>query len=179
MQVCRFDDAQHDQVGAGDRGQPDRLLDRAVRRGREIDGQQHSSGWREQARFHVTMVAERTPSPKVHPAGHPGAERPDPDGERRELVRSAFVSDIDRQPVSIEVYEALDAATRAIAGLLSVDDVLQVIVDQVRPLVGARYAALGIVDARGVIERFITSGIDDAARAPGSGRCRAGTAFSA
>jgi signal transduction histidine kinase len=75
------------------------------------------------------------------------------------------VKSIDRQPVSGKVYEALDVATRAVAGLLSVDDVLQVIVDQVRPLVGARYAALGIVDGRGGIERFITSGIDDSTRA--------------
>ena len=63
------------------------------------------------------------------------------------------------------VVEAFDAATRAIAGLQSVDDVLQVIVDEVRPLVGARYAALGIVDPDGNIERFITSGIDAETRA--------------
>lgn len=63
------------------------------------------------------------------------------------------------------VFEALDAATRAIAGLQSVDDVLQVIVDEVRPLVGARYAALGIVAPDGAIERFITSGIDPEERA--------------
>jgi signal transduction histidine kinase len=75
------------------------------------------------------------------------------------------VSGIDRLPAPVRVYDALDTATRAIAGLLSVDDVLQVIVDQVRPLVGARYAALGIVDAQGVIERFITSGMDDRTRA--------------
>ena len=55
-------------------------------------------------------------------------------------------------------------AVRGIAGLASVDEVLQVIVDQVRPVVGARYAALGIVDDRGRIERFITSGIDEATR---------------
>ena len=55
--------------------------------------------------------------------------------------------------------EALDAATRAIAEELSVEGVLQLIVDRVRPLVGARYAALGIVDPRGRIERFITTGI--------------------
>jgi len=55
--------------------------------------------------------------------------------------------------------EALDAATRAIAEELSVDGVLQLIVDRVRPLVGAKYAALGIVDTLGRIERFITSGI--------------------
>jgi signal transduction histidine kinase len=63
------------------------------------------------------------------------------------------------------VVGALDAATRAIAGLQSVDEVLQVIVDQVRPLVGARYAALGIVGSRGSIERFVTSGIDRETRA--------------
>jgi signal transduction histidine kinase len=73
--------------------------------------------------------------------------------------------DITRDPASLSVFEALDAATRAIAGLVSVDEVLQVIVDQVRPLVGAQYAALGIVDDSGVIERFITSGMDDETRA--------------
>jgi signal transduction histidine kinase len=63
-----------------------------------------------------------------------------------------------------QVQAALDAAVRGIAGLASVDDALQVIVDRVRPLVGAHYAALGIVDADGRIERFITSGIDAATR---------------
>ena len=63
-----------------------------------------------------------------------------------------------------QVQAALDAAVRGIAGLVSVDDVLQVIVDQVRPLLGAQYAALGIVDADGRIERFITSGMDDETR---------------
>jgi signal transduction histidine kinase len=63
-----------------------------------------------------------------------------------------------------QVQAALDAAVRGIAGLAPVDEVLQVIVDRVRPLVSAQYAALGIVDAAGRIERFITSGIDEAAR---------------
>jgi signal transduction histidine kinase len=63
-----------------------------------------------------------------------------------------------------QIHAALDAAVRGIAGLASVDEVLQVIVDRVRPLVGAQYAALGIVDADGRIERFITSGIDEATR---------------
>jgi signal transduction histidine kinase len=63
-----------------------------------------------------------------------------------------------------EVQAALDAAVRGIAALVSVDDVLQLIVDRVRPLVGAQYAALGIVDANGRIERFPTSGMDAATR---------------
>ena len=59
---------------------------------------------------------------------------------------------------SRETLYALDRATRAIAGELDVDRVLQQIVDSARDLVGASYAALG-VDSGGRIERFITSGI--------------------
>ena len=64
-----------------------------------------------------------------------------------------------------QVLVAFSAAVRGIAGLTSVDDALQIIVDGVRPLVGAQYAALGIVDADGRIEKFITSGMDDETRA--------------
>ena len=60
---------------------------------------------------------------------------------------------------------ALEEATRAVAAELDVDRVLQLIVDRVRVLVGARFAALGIADARGRIERFITSGISPEGRA--------------
>jgi signal transduction histidine kinase len=60
---------------------------------------------------------------------------------------------------SADAIHALDRATRAIAGELDLDRVLQLIVDSVRELVGARYAALGTFDERGRIERFITSGI--------------------
>jgi signal transduction histidine kinase len=54
---------------------------------------------------------------------------------------------------------AVDEAARAIAALLDIDEALQLIVERVRALVGARYAALGIVGADGVIQRFITSGL--------------------
>ena len=60
---------------------------------------------------------------------------------------------------------ALEAATRAIAAELDLDRVLQLIADQVRDLVAARYAALGIVGSDGRIERFITSGISAEERA--------------
>jgi signal transduction histidine kinase len=65
---------------------------------------------------------------------------------------------------SDEALYALDTATRGIAGELDLERVLQLMVDSVRDLVGARYAALGIVDANGRIERFITSGISAEAR---------------
>jgi signal transduction histidine kinase len=54
---------------------------------------------------------------------------------------------------------ALDAAVRGISGVLDTDAVLQLIVDRVRELVSAQYAALGIVDDEGGIIDFITSGI--------------------
>lgn len=60
---------------------------------------------------------------------------------------------------------ALESATRAVAAELDIDRVLQLIVDRVRVLVGARYAALGIADGRGRIERFITSGVSPEMRA--------------
>lgn len=73
----------------------------------------------------------------------------------------------------------LDEATRAIAAELDLNRVLQLIVDRVRLLVGARYAALGILDARGVIERFLTSGLSAEERArigaPPRGRGLLGT----
>lgn len=65
----------------------------------------------------------------------------------------------------VAAIDALEAATRAIAGELDLDRVLQLIVDSVRDLVHARYAALGIIDASGRIERFITSGITPEERA--------------
>jgi signal transduction histidine kinase len=61
-------------------------------------------------------------------------------------------------------FDALDAATVAISQELSLERVLQIIVDSVRPLVSARYAALGIFDELGSMERFITSGISDEER---------------
>ncbi len=61
--------------------------------------------------------------------------------------------------------EALDSAVRSIAGIMPVDTVLQLIVDRVRELVEAEYAALGIVGPFGRIEQFITSGMSHATRA--------------
>src|SRR3954453_9703079 len=60
---------------------------------------------------------------------------------------------------------ALDQAVRGIAGVLSTDRVLQLIVDRVRELLDAQYAALGIVGPHGLIELFITSGITAQQRA--------------
>ena len=63
-----------------------------------------------------------------------------------------------------EELAALDAATRGIAGVLDLERVLQLITDRVRELAHAEFAALGIVDADGYLERFITSGLSRADR---------------
>jgi signal transduction histidine kinase len=61
--------------------------------------------------------------------------------------------------------KALSDAVGAVAGTLDIEAVLQLIVDRVRVLVGARYAALGILSDRHRIERFVTSGITAEQRA--------------
>ncbi len=60
--------------------------------------------------------------------------------------------------------QALDQAVRGISGVLDLTEVLQLIADRVRELVEAEYAAIGIVDEAGVIERFISSGISEEQR---------------
>lgn len=70
--------------------------------------------------------------------------------------RSTRESDGQALPPALQ---ALDAAVRGISGVLDVEQVLQLIVDRVRELVAAQYAALGIVDEAGLITEFITSGI--------------------
>jgi two-component system, NarL family, sensor histidine kinase DevS len=79
-------------------------------------------------------------------------------------VASRSTSKTD-QTLPAGALDALDEATQAIAGVLDLDAVLQLIVDRVAGLVDARYAALGIVDRFGMIERFITFGISAEVRA--------------
>jgi signal transduction histidine kinase len=83
------------------------------------------------------------------------------------VVRHALAGARDRADVvrATARVQALDEAIRAMSGVLAVDRVLQVIVDRVRALTGARYSALGIQDAAGSIEMFVTSGISRLERA--------------
>ncbi len=57
-------------------------------------------------------------------------------------------------------FSALDRATMAIAGELTLDKVLQQIVDAARELADAQYAALGVPDNQGFLETFIDSGME-------------------
>ncbi|MEY2534660.1 MAG: hypothetical protein QOF29_2570 [bacterium] len=57
--------------------------------------------------------------------------------------------------------QAMSDAVLAIAGELSVEAVLQRLVDAARELAGARYAAIGVPDGEGAFEQFITSGMSD------------------
>ena len=64
-----------------------------------------------------------------------------------------------------DALDALSDAVQAIGGVLGLEDVLQIIVDRVRTLIGSSYAALGIADDMGAMERFITSGVTPDERA--------------
>jgi signal transduction histidine kinase len=61
---------------------------------------------------------------------------------------------------------ALFAAGVAVTSELSLDALLQRLVEAAAELTGARYAALGVIDSNGVeLEQFVTHGVDDALRA--------------
>jgi signal transduction histidine kinase len=57
--------------------------------------------------------------------------------------------------------KAVSDAVLAVAAELSVDEVLQRLVDSARELADARYAALGLPDGDGGFRRFLTSGMSD------------------
>jgi signal transduction histidine kinase len=56
---------------------------------------------------------------------------------------------------------AVSDAVLAVAAELSVEEVLQRLVDGARELAGARFAALGLPDGEGGFRRFLTSGMSD------------------
>ena len=56
---------------------------------------------------------------------------------------------------------AVSDAVLAVASQLSVDEVLQRLVDRARELAGARYAALGIPDGDGGFAKFLVAGMSD------------------
>jgi len=65
-----------------------------------------------------------------------------------------------QEPIS-PALRAVSDAVLAIAAELSVDEVLQRLVDSSRELAGARYAALGIPDDAGGFRTFLVSGMSD------------------
>jgi signal transduction histidine kinase len=57
--------------------------------------------------------------------------------------------------------KAVSDAVLAVAAEMSVDEVLQRLVDSARELAGARFAALGLPDGEGGFRRFLTSGMSE------------------
>jgi two-component system, NarL family, sensor histidine kinase DevS len=73
---------------------------------------------------------------------------------------------VDALSVTEGRLRALFAAGLAVTSELSLDALLMRLVDAAAELTGARYAALGVIDASGLeLEQFITHGIDDELRA--------------
>jgi signal transduction histidine kinase len=65
------------------------------------------------------------------------------------------------EPRQASALQAMSDAVLAIAAELSVEAVLQRLVDAARELAGVRYAAIGVPDGDGGFDRFITSGMSD------------------
>jgi signal transduction histidine kinase len=80
-----------------------------------------------------------------------------PSGQLEPSATAVVPADVSTEATALA---AVDEAARAIAGVRGIEEVLQLIVDRVRDLVEASYAALGIAGPDGRMERFITSGID-------------------
>jgi signal transduction histidine kinase len=65
------------------------------------------------------------------------------------------------QDDNLQRLQALIRAGMALNSRLSLDDVLQTLVDSAREVIKARYAALGVLDGSGLhLQRFLHSGID-------------------
>ncbi len=64
------------------------------------------------------------------------------------------------QAITEEALAALNQAVLAVAGNLTLDKTLRQIVESARVLAGARYAALGVPNAEGVLVEFVYSGIE-------------------
>jgi GAF domain-containing protein len=76
---------------------------------------------------------------------------------------SLYGSAVEAVTPSESRLRALLEASTAIASDLSLDSLLQRLVTTAAELTGARYAALGVIDQSGLqLERFITTGVDDA-----------------
>lgn len=78
-------------------------------------------------------------------------------GQLEPSSTAPFPADVSTEATALA---AVDEAARAIAGVRGIEEVLQLIVDRVRDLVEASYAALGIAGPDGRMERFITSEIN-------------------
>lgn len=87
-------------------------------------------------------------------------------------IRNAQLYDEVRQRA--EQFQTLYQASLNLTAELSVEAVLQEVVNHARQLTGARYGALGVLDTEGKIKPFITSGLELAAQrrigAPPEGR---------
>lgn len=80
---------------------------------------------------------------------------------------TTFKGEADERRLSAQL-ESLFEASMTITAELAIDRVLQRIVDLARSLVAARYAALGVPNQTGALEKFVTSGMTaDEVRAAG------------
>src|SRR5690348_3794440 len=80
-------------------------------------------------------------------------------------ARGRLIASMSGAPDENRLRALLDAGV-ALTSELSLDSLLQKLVETAASLTGARYAALGVIDEnRTELERFVTAGVDDATHA--------------
>ena len=90
----------------------------------------------------------------------------DPDGDQRlsvELLMGQLVEQASLIMTAQQRLRRLLTANRSIVQELSLPAVLHRIVDTARDVAGARYAALGVIGADGLLEQFLHVGLDEEA----------------
>jgi signal transduction histidine kinase len=100
------------------------------------------------------------PPPRIGPTTDPRLGHPT-DDTRPAAPYGASVAASTGDQRETSALQAMSDAVLAIAAELSVEAVLQRLVDAARELAGARYAALGVPDGEGAFEQFITAGMSD------------------
>src|SRR5438045_4103189 len=117
---------------------------------------------------------QQAPEPAERRAGDPASgrprARPDEHGARhRHVAAGRPPCESLREMVTTAAQDRMRAIVEAgiaLSSELSLDAVLQKLVEAAAELTGARYAALGVLDATGArLERFLTTGIDPATHA--------------
>jgi signal transduction histidine kinase len=124
------------------------------------------------ARRGTGYAAEMDGHPRQNPAYRPATAKPRPGGASSfRRIASCVVSVAEMGAPAQESPDQLDRlrllvdAGIALSSELSLDTLLQKIVETAAQLTGARYAALGVIERSGRgLERFLTVGIDDETR---------------
>ncbi len=130
-----------------------------------VDGQRYLGCYCDQRRMTIVFGPYRRDCDEASDIPALSAELEQKAGEALALSTQAYCELDSVRHERLELASQLElvgSAVIAITGQLGIETVLRRIVDLARELAGARYAALGVPNAQGELESFITSGVTPA-----------------